>query len=212
MKIKKLGHCCLVIEENGKRIMTDPGSWTIDKQIKEKNIDIIIITHKHFDHIHIESLKLIIENNPNVKIITNEGVGKLLDKESIEYEILKNKTVKNFLGIEIEAYDCKHEEIYSEIGQVQNTGYFITKRLFYPGDAFYNPNKPVEILALSVAGPWTNIKNAVNYALEIKPKICFPVHDGMLKSFGSTHKIPNLIFEKENIIFKNLEKNIEEEI
>ena len=39
MKIKKLGHCCLVIEINGRKIMTDPGSWTTDEQIKERNID-----------------------------------------------------------------------------------------------------------------------------------------------------------------------------
>ena len=36
MKVKKLGHCCLIIEENGKKIMTDPGSWTIDEHKKNK--------------------------------------------------------------------------------------------------------------------------------------------------------------------------------
>ena len=41
MKIKKLGHCCLVIETNGKKIMTDPGSYTVGEQTKEKNIDVI---------------------------------------------------------------------------------------------------------------------------------------------------------------------------
>lgn len=211
MKIKKLGHCCLVIEENGKRIMTDPGSWTIEEQSKETNIDLVIITHEHGDHIHIESLKKIIENNTDLKIITNEGVGKLLDEAGIKYEILEYKNSKDFLGVEIEAYDCKHEEIYQEIGQVQNTGYFIGKRLFYPGDSFVNPGKTVEILALPVAGPWTNVKNVINYALDIKPKVFFPVHDGMLKSFGSNHKIPAMILEKSGIYFKSLEVNKEEE-
>ncbi|PJC49552.1 hypothetical protein CO033_00885 [Candidatus Nomurabacteria bacterium CG_4_9_14_0_2_um_filter_32_10] len=210
MKIKKLGHCCLIIEENGKRIMTDPGSWTVDEQVKEKNIDIILITHEHGDHIHIESLKEIIKNNPKAVVITNKGVGKLLNKLGIEYKILENKIPKEFMGIELEAHDCKHQEIYQDIFRVQNTGFFIGKRLFYPGDAFYNPNKPVEILALPVAGPWTNIKNTINYALEINPKICFPVHDGMLKSFGASHKIVAMVLEKENIIFKSFEDNIEE--
>lgn len=211
MKIKKLGHCCLVIEENGKRIMTDPGSWNIEEQNKEKNIDLIIITHEHQDHIHIESLKRIIENNPEVAIITNKGVGKLLDEAGIKYEILEYKNPKDFFGVEIEAYDCKHEEIYQDILQVQNTGFFIGKRLFYPGDSFYRPEKFVEILALPVAGPWTNIKDAVSYALEIKPKICFPVHDGMLKSFGASHKIPSIVLEKSGIKFKSFEENNEEE-
>ncbi len=211
MKIKKLGHCCLVIEENGKRIMTDPGSWTIDKNEKENNIDLVIITHEHGDHIHIESLKKILENNPSAIVITNEGVGKLLDEAGIKYEILDYKIPKDFSGIEIEAHDCKHEEIYQEIGQVQNTGFFIGKRLFYPGDSFCNSSKNVEILALPVAGPWTNIKDAVNYALEIKPKICFPVHDGMLISFGSNHGVPLVILEKSGITFKSFEENKEEE-
>jgi len=211
MNIKKLGHCCLVIEENGKKIMTDPGSWTIDKQREEKNIDIILITHEHQDHIHIESLKETIKNNPDVLVITNNGVGKLLDEAGIKYEILNDKMPKEFMGIELEAHDCKHEEIYEDISRVQNTAFFIGKRLFYPGDAFYNPNKPVEILALPVAGPWSNIKNATNYALEINPKTCFPVHDGMLISFGGNHVIPKVVLEKSGIVFKSFEENNEEE-
>jgi len=210
VKIKKLGHCCLVIEENGKRIMTDPGSWTTKEQNEERNIDLIIITHEHADHIHIESLKIILENNPNAVVITNQGVGKLLDENNIKYQILENKTSQNILGLEIEAHDCKHEEIYQDIGIVLNTGFFINRRLFYPGDSFYNPEKFVEILALPVAGPWTSIKDATSYALEIKPKFCFPVHDGMLKSFGSNHKIPEIILEKSGIIFKTFEQNNEE--
>ena len=211
MKIKKLGHCCLVIEENGKRIMADPGSWTIEEQILEKNIDLIIITHEHGDHIHVESLKKIIENSPNVKIITNSGVGKILDEAGAEYEILENKKIKEFFGIEFEAHECKHEEIFEEIGQVQNTGFFIGKRLFYPGDSFYNPLKKVEILALPCAGPWTSIKDATNYALKINPEICFPVHDGMLKQFGSNHKILEKVLTEKGIIFKNFEDKNEEE-
>ena len=211
MKIRKLGHCCLVIEENGKRIMTDPGSWTVDEQKKEKNIDLIIITHEHRDHIHIESLKIILKNNPEVIIITNNGVGKLLDQEGIKYEIIENKIPKEFLGVELEAHNCRHEEIYGEIGQVQNTAYFINERLFYPGDAFYNPNKPVDILALPVAGPWANVKNATQYALQVNPKVCFPVHDGMLKSFGASHEIIKMVLEKSGVPFKSFEENKEEE-
>jgi len=212
MKIKKLGHCCLIIEVNGKRIMTDPGSYTVEEQAREKNIDLILITHEHGDHIHIESLKKILINNPNVKIITNEGVGKLLNGAGIKYEVLENKNPKDFLGIELEAHDCKHEEIFEDLGQVQNTAYFIGQKLFYPGDAFYNPGKPVEILALPVAGPWAKVKDFMKYVLEVKPKACFPVHDGMLTSFsGSAYWVPEMVLPKFGIIFKTFwEKNEEE--
>lgn len=212
MKIKKLGHCCLIIEVNGKRIMTDPGSYTVEEQAREKNIDLILITHEHGDHIHVESLKKILVNNPDVKIITNDGVGKLLKEAGIKYEVLENKTSKEIFGIELEAHDCKHEEIFEDLGQVQNTAYFIGQRLFYPGDAFYNPGKPIEILALPVAGPWAKVKDFMTYVLLVKPKACFPVHDGMLTSFvGSAYWVPEMVLPKFGIVFKTFKDNNEEE-
>jgi L-ascorbate metabolism protein UlaG (beta-lactamase superfamily) len=212
MKIKKIGHCCFVIEVNNRKIMTDPGFYTVEEQSKEKNINLIIITHEHKDHLHIESLKEIVKNNPNAKIITNNGVGKLLKELGIKYEVLENKVSKKVIDIDLEAHDCKHEEIYKEYLQVQNTAYFIDKRLFYPGDSFYNPGKPVEILALPVSGGWVRIRDAVNYALEVNPKICFPVHDGGLNAFGGAHKVPDIFLTKAGIVFKNFEEIKEENL
>ena len=85
---------------------------------------------------HIESLKEIIKNNPKAIVITNEGLENCLMNQGLNMKFLENKIPKEFMGIELEAHDCKHEEIFEELGQVKNTGYFIGKRLFYPGDAF----------------------------------------------------------------------------
>ncbi len=211
MKITKLGHCCLVIETNGKRAMTDPGSYTVSEQVKEKNLDLIIITHEHGDHIHTDSLKEIIKNNPQAQIITNEGVGKLLKAIGLPYTVLENKKISNIAGVALEAHDCKHEEIFEELGQVQNIGYFIDSRLFYPGDSLYNPGKSVEILALPVAGPWTRVRDYMKYVLEINPKICFPVHDGMITKPAGSYWVLEKLLPQSNIIFKTLVDNKEEE-
>jgi len=211
MKIKKIGHCCLIVETKNKRIMTDPGIFTIEKHPEEKNIDLILITHEHVDHFHLESLKQVLASNPKAVIFTNDGVGKLLKDAGIKYEVLKDKTPKDFFGIEIEPHDCKHEEIFQDFKQVLNTGYFIDKRLFYPGDSFYNPCRKVEILALPVAGSWTRIKDAIAYAIEIKPKVCFPVHEEMLKYAGTEHELPGFALALFNINFKSFVENNEEE-
>ncbi len=211
MRITKLGHCCLIVEIKGKRILTDPGSYST-LQDEQKNIDIILITHEHGDHLHIESLKKVLVNNPSAQIITNTAVGKLLDVESIKYQILEGTTSGTFLGVLLEAFDARHEEIYEEFGQVQNTGYFIENTLFYPGDAFYNPGKPVDILALPVAGPWMRLKRAIEYGKEIKPRICFPVHDGILVNPELGSRLPSMILPKLGIEFRVLEIGKEEEI
>src|ERR1041385_2626080 len=99
MKITKFGHCCLLIETNGARILTDPGSFTT-QQDEQKNIDLLLITHEHGDHYHIDSVKKILANNPQITIITNSAVGKLLEAEGIKYQLVddgKSATVKNIV-------------------------------------------------------------------------------------------------------------------
>lgn len=201
MQITKIGHCCLAIKDQGLTILTDPGTWT-DGQNQLTGIDIILITHEHQDHFHIDSVKKVLQNNPSAKIVTNSAVGKLLDKEGVIYQILEHGHHSTFGSVLVEGFGEKHADIYSEIPVVENTGYFISNKLFYPGDAFTDPGKPVEVLALPVVGPWMHMAEALNYAIKIKPKVAFPVHDGMLKITGPFHLLPRLILEPKGITFK----------
>lgn len=179
MKITKFGHCCMLVEEKGLRILFDPGNFST-AQDELMNIDVILITHEHSDHIHIDSLKTVLKNNPTTTIMTNNGVGVLLDKEGIKYTLVELGQVYNFKGVNIEGIGEYHAIIYETMPIFKNTGFMIADRLFYPGDAFTDPGKPVEILALPAAGPWMKISEAIDYARQIKPKVCFPVHDGIM--------------------------------
>ncbi|MEK7202080.1 MAG: MBL fold metallo-hydrolase [Patescibacteria group bacterium] len=201
MKITKLGHCCLLIEENGLRLLTDPGSYTTEPQEELKNIDVILITHEHQDHLHIDSLKIVLNNNPEAIIITNTAVAKLLDEAGIGYELVKNGEKSNSSGVVLEAFEQPHAEIYKTWPRVLNTGFFIANKLFYPGDALIDPKKPIEVLALPVAGPWIKISEAIDYALALKPKHAFPVHDGGLKSPGIAYRVPSEVLPKDGINF-----------
>lgn len=183
MHITKLGHCCLLIEHNDVRILTDPGLFSVDTHVLD-NITFVIITHEHGDHVHVESLQAIIAKNPAVQVITNGGVGALLVEADIPHTIVEGTNSTTIAGVLIEAFDGPHVEIFQNVGQVQNTGYFIDNHLFYPGDAYTNPQKPVPLLALPVAGPWCCVKDVIAYARELKPTTCFPVHDAVLSDAG----------------------------
>lgn len=203
MKITKFGHCCLLIEEDGVKILTDPGTYSA-QQSEVKNIDFVLITHEHADHFHIDSLKALLINNPQAKVITNKSVGALLKKNGITFNVVENSQNFDANGILIEGFGESHVPIYTSIPSIQNTDYFIANKFFYPDDAFTNPGKQVDVLALPVAGPWMRLLEAIDYALEIKPKTCFPVHEGILKQPGSTHSIPPKALEPKGIKFEIL--------
>jgi L-ascorbate metabolism protein UlaG (beta-lactamase superfamily) len=205
MHITKLGHCCLLIEIRGIRFLTDPGSYTT-AQNTVTGIHYVVISHEHTDHLHVESLKIILKNNPDAKIICNSSVGAILDKESIAYQKVADKDSVTVDNVTIAGYGLRHKIIYKDYEQVENTGYMFDGKLYYPGDAFHDPQVPVDILALPVTGPWCTIAEAIDYAVEIKPRVAFPVHDGnLVRQNGITVRLPNIELPKAGIKFVALE-------
>lgn len=199
MKITKLGHCCLLIETKGKRILTDPGSYTIEAHSKLENIDYVLFTHEHQDHYHLESLKVILENNYQALVYANSSVSELLEKEGVAHKKISNEESITLGEIAVVGIGEKHAEMHSSIPLSANTGFFIDGRLWYPGDAFTDPKREVEILALPVSGPWMKISEAIDYALALKPKVAFPVHDGL--RFGTAHNLPAKVLPTQGIEF-----------
>jgi L-ascorbate metabolism protein UlaG (beta-lactamase superfamily) len=207
MRITKLGHCCLLIEEAGKRILTDPGSFTTPEAIMQcVDIDVVLITHEHGDHVHIETLEKILELSPNAEVITNSTVGALLDVQNIAYQVVEGSTKAVVDTIMLTAYDAAHATIDGDFGQVQNTGYFIAEKLFYPGDAYTNPGVPVPVLALPVSGPWAKVSDVLDYARAVRPRHAFPVHDGLLNEQGLVivHRVVGARLQDSSIDFTPL--------
>lgn len=200
MKITKLGHCCLLVETQGKKILTDPGNYST-AQDSITGIDCVLISHEHTDHLHIESLKTVLKNNPNAKIITNSAVAQILEKDNIPCLIIGNGQSGAIDAVKIAGFGTKHAPIYKTVEDVENTGYFIDEKLFYPGDAFTHIEKHVDVLALPVTGPWMKLSDALDYAIAMKPRTCFPVHDGNLRKAGVSHRLPKVTLSQSGIDF-----------
>lgn len=180
MKITKFGHCCFSIEDVGVKLLTDPGSFTAT-QNDAVGIDAVLITHEHADHLHIDSVRAILKNNPQAIIITNKTVGAILQKEGIAHAQVGEEESKDIKGVSIEGFGHEHAKIYEGYDQVENTGYLVQKKLYFPGDALHNPEQNIEVLALPVYGPWMKISDAIDYAKALKPKSVFNMHDAPVK-------------------------------
>jgi L-ascorbate metabolism protein UlaG (beta-lactamase superfamily) len=177
MKITKFGHCCLLLEIDGVKLLTDPGTMSTGEGAVT-GLDAIVITHEHADHFHIDSVKAILANNPTAVVVTNAAVGALLAKENIAFTKVEDGESTEVKGIAIVGSGRTHAEIYGPIS-VENTGFLIGGKFFFPGDNFHNPGVAVDVLALPMAGPWMKLSEAIDYAKAVKPRVAFPVHDGI---------------------------------
>ncbi|MBK7505207.1 MAG: MBL fold metallo-hydrolase [Bacteroidetes bacterium] len=92
-KIVWLGHSSFYIEINGKRIITDPVFGDISFFLKRKttfpcspsdfkDIDYILLSHGHRDHLDLPSLNLLSKNNPNAHILCPLKIGEIIKKHT----------------------------------------------------------------------------------------------------------------------------------
>lgn len=171
----------MLIEEKGVRLLTDPGVFTADKHASLTGLDAILYTHEHADHYHLQSLQALLKINPKAVVLCNPGVGTLLSKEGIVHEVIGDGNATEVKGVPVDGHGSAHAIIHASLPSVQNTGFLIGERLWYPGDQLtVDPGIKPEILALPVAGPWMKFAEAIDYALKLQPNMAFPVHDMIL--------------------------------
>ena len=160
-----------------KVIYTDPF------KIKHKDTaDIILITHEHYDHCSPEDIRKI--QGPKTVIVAPADCATKLQGTV--------KTVKpgdslEVFGIGIEAvpsYNTNKQFHRKDKGWV---GYIFTisgQRIYIAGDTDYIPemkNFRADIALLPVSGTYVmTAEEAVNAALDIKPKVAIPMHYGSI--------------------------------
>lgn len=194
MKIQKFLHSCLLIEENGGRILVDPGLYSfIEGHVNPevfKDIDAILVTHEHYDHVDAQQLPLILKNNSNASVYSNGGVAASLAKVGIT--VLPFEEGKKMIGkVEVEAVFAQHATIL--VPAPKNTAYIIGNKLLITGDSFAEHLESIQgikVLALPIMAPWLRAIDAVAFAEALKVKTVIPVHDGFAKDFFLERQYP----------------------
>lgn len=182
MRLTKLEHAALVIEDSGDRLYIDPGKFTTP--ITESSGTVaVVITHQHDDHWTPEQLRRIITANPGVRIFGPAGVATAASEFPVE-------TVEP--GDEVEAgpfrlrfFGGKHAQIHPSIPIIDNVGVLVNEALYYAGDSFAVPEGvAVKVLAAPAGAPWMKISESMDYVLAVAPRRAFPTHEMVLSQAG----------------------------
>ena len=180
MKITKYPQSCLMVETNSKKILIDAGSLKYqDKFLEEwKKADIILVTHKHGDHIKSDVLKDI-----NIPIYSTEEVQNTYPE--IKFNIVKENDILDFDDVKVEVVKAIHgyNPLLKNGGQVfENVGYIIDDdktRLYITSDTIcFNNDYKADIVALPVTayGLTMSSYEASLFAKELGAKLVLPIH------------------------------------
>lgn len=185
MKITKFGHACIVLEEQGKKLVIDPGSWT-DNFGPLNDIAAVVITHNHQDHFSIEHIKAIVQSNPDVQIFGAQEVCDDSAKEGIAITNVTGGNAATAGPFTMRFYGDMHALIHKDFPPVpHNVGLLVNDTFYYPGDSFTIPEgAPVKILAIPASAPWMKIAEAVDFVKAVRPQVCFPTHNALLSDIG----------------------------
>lgn len=187
MRITKYIHSCLLLEEDGHKLLFDPGKFSFVEGLVRpeqfKDVEVIAISHEHPDHVDVDALKEIVKLS-GARVIANSQVAAKLAKEGIPVSGLGAEPVQ-VAGFTIRALPAQHEPILT--GEVpQNTAYLLNERILNPGDSF-NPSLEtlagIELLLLPVMAPWLTELAVFDFVKRMRPKQVLPVHDGYAKEF-----------------------------
>lgn len=213
MKITKYIHSCLLIENGTDKILFDPGLFSfVEGKVKPSQfagLSAIILTHNHPDHIDADSLKKIIENNPNAIVLANSEIKRKLAEKDIAVEAFETGT-RAVGAFKIEAFDAPHEKILAD-EIPQNTAYVVDGDFVHPGDSIAETvyqYAGTKILALPTMAPWETELQTFEFAKKMRPQFAVPVHDGYAKDFFLESRYENFqkFLKKETIEFQWMSK------
>jgi L-ascorbate metabolism protein UlaG (beta-lactamase superfamily) len=205
--ISYIGHSTVLIELDGLRLMTDPllrnqvtflirTAPITDHSIVE-NIDVVLISHLHYDHLDFGSLRML---GDQIRLIVPRGASEYIKKHGFHnLEELPIGESLNVGSLSIQATYTAHVRSRHPFGpEADCQGYIISgsSKIYYPGDTRFFPEMAevaddVDLALLPVWG-WgihlgkdhMNPRQAAEALSLIQPRIAIPIHWGTMMPIG----------------------------
>ena len=218
LDITFVGHATVLLEMSGVRILTDP---LLRNQILHlrrqnrlvnpsaaQNVDAVLISHAHWDHLDIPSLKFVGHSTP---LIVPRGVEQILRRKGFqqvdELTVGESTTVGK---VSIRATFADHDGARLGLGQrTDSIGYLIegSHLVYFPGDTALYPEmanlaEGLDLALLPVWGWGPNLgpghMSPYQAALALRmlaPTLGIPIHWGTMFPLGLRWIFPKLLID-----------------
>ncbi len=206
MKITWIGQAGLLIDTGEIKIMVDPylsnsvakaepknqRRVPVKEDLFEEDIDMIVITHDHLDHLDPETLPRLLDTEKVLTVLAPYEAWRKARKYGGDhnYVMFNRGTVWTQSGVTFTAVKAEHSDL-TAIGFIIDDG---KDKVYITGDTLYNKNifedlpKDIDAVFLPINGVGNNmnITDAMRFAAETGAKKAVPVHFGMFDELDPT--------------------------
>jgi len=177
MKLTHLGHACLLVETDSARLLIDPGTYSGFEDVRD--LDAILVTHQHPDHVDAPRLAALLRANPGARLVVDPDSVTAVGGLPTDHVVARPGDRLEFGGSTIDVVGGMHAAVYGPVPGCTNSAYVVDDgALMHPGDSFFVPDRDVDVLAVAIDGPWLKLSEAVDYVRAVAPRVAVPIHEG----------------------------------
>jgi L-ascorbate metabolism protein UlaG (beta-lactamase superfamily) len=175
----------VLLSTDSARLLFDPGAFSSGFE-SVRELDAILITHQHFDHLDVERLPALVAANPNAALVVDEDTVAEVEKVGLTpTSVARPDDTFTFGGTTVTVVGGRHATIHPDFPVPTNAGYVMDDGAFYhPGDALFVPPQDIDVLGLPIGAPWLKTSEAIDFLRVVGPRAAVPIHEAVLSEVG----------------------------
>lgn len=180
----------MLVDSGSARLLFDPG--TLSAGFEElRDLDAILITHQHPDHLDVDRLPALVEANPGVTLVADPASAEeQIAKLALTVTVARPGDALEVGDAVIHAVGGEHAVTHRDHRMPPNLGYVVDHGAFYhPGDSLFVPEQRIDVLAQPADAPWMKVGEGIDFLRAVSPRVCVPIHNALLSELGMSGRV-----------------------